>query len=198
MKPEKKLSDEELVKLFIETQKNSYFEVIYDRYSDKIYRKCYSFVHNSAKSEDFMHDIFLKILLSLSNFKESSKFSTYIYSITYNYCIDHIRQSKKMQEVEIAGDFEDDDPNWAETKEMDAQKLSKALEEISTEEKTLILMKYQDDLSIKEIGDAMKLSESAVKMRLKRTKEKVKSLYMTNVIFWALLISKIILLLKAK
>jgi RNA polymerase sigma-70 factor (ECF subfamily) len=198
MKPEKKLSDEELVKLFIETQNNRYFEVIYDRYSDKIYRKCYSFVHNSAKSEDFMHDIFLKILLSLSNFKESSKFSTYIYSITYNYCIDHIRQSKKMQEVEIAGDFEDDDPNWAETKEMDAQKLSKALEEISTEEKTLILMKYQDDLSIKEIGDAMKLSESAVKMRLKRTKEKVKSLYMTNVIFWALLISKIILLLKAK
>lgn len=198
MKPEKKLSDEELVKLFIETQKNSYFEVIYDRYSDKIYRKCYSFVHNSAKSEDFMHDIFLKILLSLSNFKETSKFSTYIYSITYNYCIDHIRQSKKMQEVEIAGDFEDDDPNWAETKEMDAQKLSKALDGISTEEKTLILMKYQDELSIKEIGDAMKLSESAVKMRLKRTKEKVKSLYMTNVIFWALLISKIILLLKAK
>ena len=198
MKPEKKLSDEEQVKLFIETQKNSYFEVIYDRYSDKIYRKCYSFVHNSAKSEDFMHDIFLKLLLNLSNFKESSKFSTYIYSITYNYCIDHIRQSKKIQEVEIAGDFEDDDPNWAETKEMDAQKLSKALEAISTEEKTLILMKYQDDLSIKEICDAMNLTESAVKMRLKRTKEKVKSLYMTNILFWTILISKIILIIKAK
>lgn len=198
MKPEKKLSDEELVKLFIETQNNRYFEVIYDRYSDKIYRKCYSFVHNSAKSEDFMHDIFLKLLLNLSNFKESSKFSTYIYSITYNYCIDHIRQSKKIQEVEIAGDFEDDDPTWAETKEMDAQKLSKALEGISTEEKTLILMKYQDDLSITEIGEVMNLTESAVKMRLKRTKEKVKNLYLTNILFWALLISKIILILKAK
>lgn len=198
MKPEKKLSDEELVKLFIQTQNNRYFEVIYDRYSDKIYRKCYSFVHNSAKSEDFMHDIFLKLLLNLSNFKESSKFSTYIYSITYNYCIDHIRQSKKIQEVEIAGDFEDDDPNWAETKEMDAQKLSKALEGISTEEKTLILMKYQDDLSITEIGEVMNLTESAVKMRLKRTKEKVKNLYLTNILFWALLISKIILILKAK
>ena len=198
MKPEKKLSDEELVKLFIETQNNRYFEVIYDRYADKIYRKCYSFVRDSAKAEDFMHDIFLKLLLNLSNFKESSKFSTYIYSITYNYCIDHIRQSKKIQEVEIAGDFEDDDPNWAETKEMDAQKLSKALEGISTEEKTLILMKYQDDLSIKEICDAMNLTESAVKMRLKRTKEKVKSLYMTNILFWTILISKIILIIKAK
>lgn len=198
IRPEKKLSDEELVSLFIDTQNNRYFEVIYDRYSDKIYRKCYSFVKDSAKSEDFMHDIFLKLLLNLANFKETAKFSTYIYSITYNYCIDHIRQSKKQQEVELEGDFEDDDLTWAETKEMDAQRLSKTLEAISTEEKSLILMKYQDDLSIKEISDVMKLTESAVKMRLKRTKEKVKGLYLSNILFWGILISKIILLLKAK
>jgi RNA polymerase sigma factor (sigma-70 family) len=198
MKLEKKLSDEELVKLFISTQKNSYFEVIYDRYADKIYRKCYSFLRDSAKSEDFMHDIFLKLILNLSSYKENSKFSTYIYSITYNYCIDHIRQAKKMQEVELEGDFEEEDSSWAETKEMDAQKLNKALDSISTEEKTVILMKYQDDLSISEISEALKISESAVKMRLKRTKEKVRNFYLTNIIFWSILISKLIILFKLK
>lgn len=197
MKPEKKLSDEDLVKMFIETQNNRYFEVIYDRFADKIYRKCYSFVRDSAKAEDFMHDIFLKLILNLSNYKSDSKFSTYIFSITYNYCIDHIRQSKKLQEVELEGDFEEDDSSvWSEAREMDAQRLNKTLDSISTEEKSLILMKYQDDLSIKEIGDVLKLSESAVKMRLKRTKEKVKSIYLSNILFWGILISKLVLLLK--
>jgi RNA polymerase sigma factor (sigma-70 family) len=199
LKPEKSFSDEQLVKLFIETQNNKYFEVIYDRFSDKIYRKCYSFVHDSAKAEDFMHDIFLKLILGLSNYKENSKFSTYIYSITYNYCIDHIRQSKKNQEVEFEGDFVDEDTSpWAESNEMDEQKLSNTLNLISLEDKSLILMKYQDDLSIKEIGEAMKLSESAVKMRLKRAKEKVRSLYLTNLFFWGVLLAKILLILKDK
>ncbi len=200
MKAEKLFSDEQLVSLFIETQNNKYFEVIYDRYSDKIYRKCYSFVHDSAKAEDFMHDIFLKLILSLSNFKSTAKFSTYIYSITYNYCIDHIRQAKKMQEVDIEGDFADDDNTglWAETSEMNEEKLVEVLNKVSLEDKSLILMKYQDDLSIKEIGDAMKLTESAVKMRLKRAKEKVKSLYLSNFLFWGVLIAKIILMIKGK
>lgn len=199
MKAEKTFSDEQLVSLFIETQNNKYFEVIYDRYSDKIYRKCFSFVHNSAKAEDFMHDIFLKLILSLSNFKSSAKFSTYIYSITYNYCIDNIRQSKKMQEVEFEGDFVDEDSGpWTESNEMNEEKLIEVLKKVSLEDKSLILMKYQDDLSIKEIGDAMNLTESAVKMRLKRAKEKVKSLYLTNFMFWAVLIAKIILLIKNK
>jgi RNA polymerase sigma factor (sigma-70 family) len=197
LKPEKSFSDEKLVKLFIETQNNRYFEVLYDRFSDKIYRKCYSFVHDSAKAEDFMHDIFLKLILNLSHYKENSKFSTYIYAITYNYCIDNIRQAKKMQEVDIEGDFVDEDTSpWAESNEMDAQKLAKTLNAISIEDKSLILMKYQDDLSIKEIGEAMKLSESAVKMRLKRAKDKVKSIYLANLLFWGVLLAKVILLMK--
>lgn len=199
MKAEKTFSDEQLVSLFIETQNNKYFEVIYDRYSDKIYRKCFSFVHNSAKAEDFMHDIFLKLILSLSNFKSNAKFSTYIYSITYNYCIDNIRQSKKMQEVEFEGDFADDETGpWTESNEMNEERLVEVLKKVSLEEKSLILMKYQDDLSIKEIGDAMNLTESAVKMRLKRAKEKVKSLYLSNILFWGVFVAKIILLLKYK
>ncbi len=199
MKPEKKYSDEELVKLFITTQQNKYFEVIYDRYSDKIYKKCYSFVHDRARAEDFMHDIFLKLILTIGNFKETSKFSTYLYSITYNHCIDNIKSIKKAQEVALDDDdFEDDDPDWEETRQMEEKKLAKALDALEPDERTIILMKYQDDLSIKEISQSLNLNESTVKMRLLRTKDKIRKLYLSNLIFWGILISKIILILKYK
>ena len=188
----KKFTDEQLVRLFIDTQKNQYFEIIYDRYADKVYRKCLSFVRDEALAEDYTHDIFMKLILSLSSYKESAKFSTWLYSVTYNFCIDKIRQNKKMQEVPIEEDFDGviDDSEEAEMAEMEAKRLNKAMEKISAEERTILMMKYQDDLSIKEISTSLNISESAVKMRLLRAKDKLKNLYLEQVIFWVVLIAK--------
>jgi RNA polymerase sigma factor (sigma-70 family) len=192
MQSPKKFSDEQLVRLFIDTQKNLYFEHLYDRYADKVYRKCLSFVKDEATAEDYTHDIFMKLILSLSSYKETAKFSTWLYSVTYNYCIDKIRQNKKIQEEALDEDFDGviDDSEEAEMAEMEAKRLHKAMDKISAEERTILMMKYQDDLSIKEIADSLKVSESAVKMRLLRAKEKVRNLYLEQVIFWVILIAK--------
>ena len=187
----KKLTDEQLVSLFIETQKNLYFEQIYDRYCDKVYRKCLSFVKDDAKAEDFTHDIFLKLVLNLGSYKETAKFSTWLYSITYNYCIDQTRISKKYSEVGLDENFDlpdyDDD---SEIAELEAQQLNKAMKEILPDEKSILMMKYQDDMSIKEISDSLNISESAVKMRLLRAKEKLRKVYLESVLFWGLIIGK--------
>ena len=188
----KKLSDEQLVALFIETQKNLYFEQLYDRYADKVYRKCLSFVKDDAKAEDFTHDIFLKLVLNLSSYKETAKFSTWLYSITYNYCIDQTRISKKYSEVGLDENFDvpdhDDDSEMAE---LEAQRLNKAMKQIMPEEKSILMMKYQDDLSIKEIADSLDISESAVKMRLLRAKEKLRKVYLEGVLFWGVIMAKV-------
>lgn len=188
----KKLSDEQLVALFIETQKNLYFEQLYDRYADKVYRKCLSFVKDDAKAEDFTHDIFLKLVLNLSSYKETAKFSTWLYSITYNYCIDQTRISKKYSEVGLDENFDvpdhDDDSEMAE---LEAQRLNKAMKQIMPEEKSILMMKYQDDLSIKEIADSLDISESAVKMRLLRAKEKLRKVYLEGVLFWGIIMAKV-------
>jgi RNA polymerase sigma-70 factor (ECF subfamily) len=187
----KKLTDEQLVTLFIETQKNLYFEQLYDRYSDKVYRKCLSFVKDDAKAEDFTHDIFLKLVLNLSSYKETAKFSTWLYSITYNYCIDQTRISKKYSEVGLDENFDvPDDDDDSEMAELEAQKLNKAMKQILPEEKSILMMKYQDDLSIKEISDSLDISESAVKMRLLRAKEKLRKVYLEGVLFWGVIIAK--------
>ena len=56
-------------------------------------------------------------------------------------------------------------------------KLKDALEEVSADEKMILLLKYQDGLSIKELSDILDIGESAVKMRLKRAKEKLVTIY---------------------
>jgi len=187
------LKDEELAALYVETQRNLYFEEIYERYANKVYRKCYSFVYNQAKAEDFTHDIFLKLIVKIGTFKETSKFSTWLYSITYNYCMDQIRVNKKNVEIALEGnhdiidDNEDDD-----LMNMHEHQLGKSLEKIPSDEKALILMKYQDDFSIKEIADTLNITESAVKMRLLRSKEKLRKIYLENLVIFALIVLKLV------
>lgn len=189
----KHLKDEELVVLYVDTQRNMYFEEIYERYANKVYRKCYSFVYNQAKAEDFTHDIFLKLIVKIGTFKETSKFSTWLYSITYNFCMDQIRVNKKNQEVALDGNFDLEDNNDdSELYQMQGNQLNKSLEKLPSDEKALLLMKYQDDFSIKEIADTLNITESAVKMRLLRSKEKLRKLYVDNIVIFALIVIKII------
>jgi len=190
-------SDEQLVRYYVDTQRNRFFEELYERYADKVYRKCLSFVKDQAKAEDFTHDIFLKLIVRIGTFKEHSKFSTWLFSITYNYCMDQLWLNKKMAEdelnenIDIAEESED-----SEEIEMESKRLRRALEGISPEERTILVMKYQDDFSIKDIAGTFGLTESAVKMRLKRSKEKLRKHYLDSALFWVFLISKLAILFK--
>jgi len=187
----KNTPDEELVRLYVETQRNLYFEELYDRYVDKVYRKCLSFVKNEAQAEDFTHDIFLRLVLKIGTFKEHAKFSTWLYSITYNYCMDQIKIIKKQAETTLEENFDlEQEYDNAELVEIQGQDLKKALQKIDPNERAMLLMKYQDDFSIKEIADTLNITESAVKMRLMRTKEKLRKIYTENIVFFSIIIAK--------
>jgi RNA polymerase sigma factor (sigma-70 family) len=193
-------TDEELVQLFVTSQRNTFFEELYRRYADKVYRKCLSFVKDPARAEDFTHDIFLKLIIKLGTFKETARFSTWLYSITYNYCMDQLRSNKKRgevyqdEELEVPDDtdldrvFEEDD--------IEARRLNRALDHLPHEDKSLLMMKYLDELSIREIADVFKITESAVKMRLLRTREKLRTRYLETMIFWGLLLTKLVEFIK--
>ena len=70
--------------------------------------------------------------------------------------------------------YEDD--NEAEVFEMEAQKLEKVMDMIPGEDKALLIMKYEQSMSIREISEILDKTESAVKMKIKRAKEKAKIL----------------------
>ena len=196
----KDLSDEELVRLYVETQRNTYFEKLYERYCDKVYRKCLSFTKDPVRAEDLTHDIFLKLVVKLSSFREQAKFSTWLYSITYNYCTDQLRSQNLRREVSMEDSWErlevETGDDLAEMEEMEAQQLQRALLQLAPDEQAMLLMKYQDDISIREIAAINGLTESAVKMRLKRSRDKLRKSYLESVVLWLLLAVKVAFALK--
>ena len=115
------------------------------------------------------------------SWKSDWKFSTWIYSITYNYCIDYIRRTKKKKdlfsdEIEKVPDVVDEIPD-KELLEMEVMQLKKVLEVLPPDDTAILMMKYQDGMSIKEIGKVIGKTESAIKMRIKRAKENYRKQY---------------------
>ncbi len=175
------MSDEEALEQYLLSQNVNYFNLLYDRYTDKVYAKCISMLRDQELAEDATQEIFVKILLSLSKFSGKSKFSTWLYSITYNYCIDQIRKVKKENTVTV-NDFSridqiDDDMYDSEIQETNVFRLKEVMERLSAEDKSILMMKYQDDLSIRDICNILDKTESAVKMKILRAKEKFLKIY---------------------
>jgi RNA polymerase sigma-70 factor (ECF subfamily) len=175
------LSDELVIRRIITEKDTASFGLLYDRYADKVFAKCMSFAHDTQQAEDLAHDIFLKVYLKLGEFRFEAKFSTWLYSITYHECVEYTRKVKKntgQQEQYRAEQeaFESADSSDAELLELKIGQLEKLLNKISPEDKALVLMKYQDGLSVQEIMNHTQLGESAVKMRLKRTKDRLVTL----------------------
>jgi len=178
-----KISDEDVVKEYLATNNVAYFDILYKRYSGKVFGKCISILKSESAAEDATQDIFMKILLNLSKFSGKSKFSTWLYSITYNFCIDTIRRRKKdksvlVDDMSMEHDTADDDIEDRFLMETNVKRLKVILEEVPAGDKTILLMKYQDEMSIKEIGAILEKSESAVKMKIKRAKQKFKKIHL--------------------
>src|SRR5690606_1493311 len=139
-----------------------------------VYNKCLGFSKDEDEAKDLTQDVFLKLFVKLASFKGKSKFSTWLYAFTYNHCVNYVTRNtqKKIQrefiDIEIAETVEDGEFELYNFHDMKVEKLKKALELIAPEEKMILLLKYQDYLSIKEIEDVLSISESAVKMRLKK------------------------------
>ncbi len=175
------MHDEEAVEQYLLTGNIHYFNMLYDRYNAKIYAKCVAMLKHEAKAEDATQEIFIKILLNISKFTGKSKFSTWIYSITYNFCIDVIRKETKENVISLeqhnGAEIAEDDGFDAEILEMNVFRLREVFGIMHVEDKSILLMKYQDDLSIKDICEVLNKSESAVKMKILRAKERFMKIY---------------------
>lgn len=179
------LSDEELVKQIVADNDPMLFGKLYDRYAKMVYNKCYGFAKSEDEVEDLTQDVFLQLFIKLRTFKGKSKFSTWLYSFTYNFCANYVNRNKQLKIRDKSVQVENSEHKLTEEVpdeslyEMKADKLKKALEHISPEEKSILLLKYQDGASIKELVGLMDIGESAVKMRLKRAKERLLEIYNT-------------------
>lgn len=179
-------TDEELVEAIVANNDTLLFEVLYDRYATVVYNKCYGFSKDGDEAKDLTQDVFLKLFVKLASFKGRSKFSTWLYAFTYNHCVNYVtrntakkieKQSVDYKDIENISDDEIEDKSFLKMK---VDKLKKAMNLISPDEKMILLLKYQDYLTIKEIESVLGIGESAVKMRIKRAKDKLIAVYAKN------------------
>jgi len=180
----KKLSDDELIKLILSTGELHYFGELYDRYSNKVYRKCYAMVQNEADAEDLTQTILTKTMLNISKFKGNSSFSTWLFRITYNACLDHFRLKKKKRKIfsdEINVDITEveqiDGIEEKQKLEVELSRVKGIFGELAETDRMLLIMKYQDRMTVPVIAESLKISESAVKMRLHRARKRVLDAY---------------------
>ncbi len=169
--------DDFLISQIVSSKDYTCIEALYNRYSRKVYCKCLSMVKYSSLAEDLMHDIFIKTVLNLSKFKGKSKFSTWLFSITYNHCMDCIRKHRRINIVELSEEECEIEDYKSNSIDFQIKQMMELLEMLKSHEKLILQMKYQYGLSIKEIQKILNVSESAIKMRLSRAKEKVRVLY---------------------
>lgn len=179
-KTEKKTRDEDLVRDVVAGNKDT-FKILYSRYSRKVLDKCFSILKDRDLAHEAQQEIFSKVYEKLPGYQGRSSFSSWLYSITYNHCIEYLRHRKKLHYPEWNRNHElpeiiDEIPE-SETSGIRYDRLLKIMDMIHPEEKALLIMKYQDNIPLKLIMSTFRISESAAKMRIKRARARVMYLY---------------------
>jgi RNA polymerase sigma-70 factor (ECF subfamily) len=181
------LSDEELLS-HVGSNRREVLNLLYDRYAKRIYYKSMSLLKNRDDALDLTHDIFIKIFTSLEQFKGRSKFSLWVHSISYNTCLKYLKDKKRILLSEM---YEDDEERISMSEshdhsekmllELKLQSIELGLGFLRESERNILLMKYMDNLSVKEISKITGLQESSTKMRLKRSREKLLHWYSNHI-----------------
>nr|WP_253931379.1 RNA polymerase sigma factor [Lewinella sp. W8] len=179
--PPTTLSDADLV-AGIRDGNRRLLKELYNRYASKIYYKCLSMIKNTDLAQDMAHDVFIKVATNLHKYQGKAELSFWIYAITYNHCISHLRKTERLRFVPIDEKLDPADEGEHEltekiVRDLKLNQLKRLIKMLKPEEEVILLMRYQDGMSIKQIAGILQLGESAVKMRLKRVRNHLAELF---------------------
>lgn len=174
------LTDEQLLTSFQNGNLRA-LDTLYKRHYPKVLQHCTSFTKDTDEAYDLAQDILLKALGRLEHFNQQSRFSTWLYTIAHNYCIDWFRKKRNQyfQRLDDHFDLIDEvvDQEELVIVEKNSQRVLLLLSSLPEQDKQLLILKYEQGYSIKQLQELFKLSPSAIKMRLKRAKNKISQLY---------------------
>jgi len=162
------------------------FEVILSRYQKPIFSFIYHFFQDPALCEDLTQETFLRAYRFIQSFRLAEKFSTWLFSIARNLCIDELRRMQKGATVPIdAVDPEilvhegDSAGNPAQSfiRGEEGELLHRAIARLPEKYRSCIILFYFQEMSYEEISRVMKISQSNTKILLFRGKKMLYELY---------------------
>ncbi|MFK7781423.1 RNA polymerase sigma factor [Psychroserpens sp.] len=171
-------NDKILINQIVEGDTNS-FAILVDRYKDLVFTLTLRMLKNREEAEEVAQDTFIKAYKSLDRFKGDSKFSTWIYRVAYNSCLDRIKKNKKhLNNVEI-NEFTEHQvisiDNALDKMEVEEQKeaIQRCIGKLSSEDSFLLTLYYFDDLSLDEISKIIGITTNSIKVKLFRCRKKL-------------------------
>jgi RNA polymerase sigma factor (sigma-70 family) len=160
----------------------SAFSILVNQYKDLVFTLAYKMLKNKEEAEEISQDTFIKTFNSLNKFKGESKFSTWIYKITYNNCLDRLKKQKKENNVDYIEDFTENQIKAIQNiiecideKERN-QKIQECMQLLPSQEAFLLTLYYFDDQSIEEIAKVIDCNPNNVKIKLFRCRKKLGSI----------------------
>ena len=181
-------TDSELVARVLKGDKNA-FRPIVERYQNRLYAMVVGMVRDEAEARDLVQNAFIKSYQSLDTFRLDSSFYTWIYRIAMNLAIDSCRKRRRRK----TGSFDeavaarDDDGEMLELHHTDGpaealqrkelrQRIFAAMEELTEEQREVLLLREVEGLSYAEISESMGIPEGTVMSRLFYARKKMQGL----------------------
>ena len=159
---------------------NAYATLV-ERYQNFVFTIVLRYVKGREDAEEVSQDVFVKAYRSLADFKGSSKFSTWLYTITYNTSVTFLRK-KKMETrslddentfVQLENQESSFNANLMEQKSR-VNRVNEAISQLSADDAQIISLFYKGDQSLEEIGVIMGMDANTIKVRLHRARHKLK------------------------
>ena len=158
----------------------SAFEELVKRYEKRVYAIALRSSASPEDAADITQEVFLKAWRSMESFRGDSGFSTWLFRITMNLCVDHARHKQTQSQTQSLVQGEEDEerpiPDPAPTPEehLDnselGRELAAALDEVSEEHRRIVLLRDVSGMSYTEIAEVLEISEGTVKSRLSRAR----------------------------
>lgn len=163
------------------------FEKLVEAYQRKVYNIAFRMIGSPDDAYDLAQEVLIRIYKSIGGFKEQSSFSTWVYRITTNVCLDEIRKRKlkrtvsldqdiKLDDSEVKREIESDDPppdELAAKKEI-KRTVTEAIGLLNEEHRTVIVLRDIQGFSYEEIAKIINCPEGTVKSRINRARQALK------------------------
>jgi RNA polymerase sigma-70 factor (ECF subfamily) len=162
------------------------FQTLVESHKKRVFYLSYDILGDHHDAEDISQEVFLKLYRTIHLFRHDAKMSSWLYQITVNTCIDHLRKksSKKQDSVDALDEVDSRQKAWgiSSTSEPEPQgdasllqaRIQKALDRLTVKERTIFVMKLYNDFKIKEIAEILDVTAGTVKSLLFRAVKKLK------------------------
>ena len=170
------------IKQVLKGDQNAFSDIV-NLYQNRLYQVCYRMLGNKHEAEDIAQEAFVRAYTNLHTFDQKRKFSTWLYRIATNLCIDRIRKKKPdyYLDAEVAGTdcldmysqiAADDQLPEEQLEQMELQdRIQYEISRLPDKYRSAIVLKYMEELSLQEISEILDLPLGTVKTRIHRGRE---------------------------